>query len=58
MSLERTAADVVREGHGFSFSKRFAGSRRTVRIIVCEDALDGDDRASNDDDPLTRFQAD
>jgi hypothetical protein len=55
MSLERTATDVVREGHGFSFSMRFGDSRRTVRIIVCEDTLDGDDLASNDDDPLTRF---
>jgi hypothetical protein len=58
MSLERTATDVVREGHGFSFLMRIVGSQQIVRIIVSEDALDGDDLAPNDDDLLTQFQAD
>jgi hypothetical protein len=58
MSLERTATDVVREGHGFSFSMRIVGSQQIVRIIVSEDALDGDDLEPNDDDLLAQFQAD
>ncbi len=58
MSLERTATDVVREGHGFSFVMRVSGSQQTVRVVVFEDALDGVDATSNDDDLLAQFEAD
>jgi hypothetical protein len=58
VSLERTATDVVREGHGFSFVMRVSGSQQTVRVVVSEDALDGVDATSNDDDLLAQFEAD
>jgi hypothetical protein len=58
MSLERTATEVVREGHGISFFMRVCGSPQTVRIVVSEDALDADDATPNDDELLAQFEAD
>jgi hypothetical protein len=58
MSLERTAMDFVREGHGFSFLMQVSGSRTTVRVLVSEDALDADDATPNDDELLAQFEAD
>ncbi len=57
MPLERFELEAVREQQGFTFLMRTIKTMQTVRVFVMDEALQGDDLISSEDNLRAQFEA-
>ena len=56
MPLEAFENNFTREPEGFSFTMRVVGSQQTLRVYVCDDALDAEDATADEAELRSQFE--